>query len=90
MHEARLSGVLCADLVHFYHMQVGLVLVKGLQNYHLSGYEKSGAAEGMLTQSWCTRVWAMDHVEATWSPLQGLTDHGTHLAGNWLAVTEQL
>lgn len=30
LHAAGLAGVLCAVLVHFHHMQAGLVLVQGL------------------------------------------------------------
>lgn len=40
LHAAGLAGVLRAVLVHFHHMQAGLVLVQGLQNHHLSGGEK--------------------------------------------------
>lgn len=40
LHAAGLAGVLGAVLVHFHHMQAGLVLVQGLQNHHLSGREK--------------------------------------------------
>lgn len=40
LHAAGLAGVLRAVLVHFHHMQAGLVLVQGLQNHHLSRREK--------------------------------------------------
>ena len=30
-----MAGVLCPVLVHFHHMEPGLVLVEGLENHHL-------------------------------------------------------
>lgn len=42
LHSARLVGILRPVFVHLHHMQARLVLVKGLQNHHLSGMAKGG------------------------------------------------
>lgn len=42
LNSARLVGVLRPVFVHLHHMQARLVLVKGLQNHHLSGTAKRG------------------------------------------------
>lgn len=42
LNSARLVGILRPVFVHLHHMQARLVLVKGLQNHHLSGMAKGG------------------------------------------------
>lgn len=48
LHSSWLAGVLRAILVHFHHMEPGLVLVERLQNHHLQFQIKARASNSLL------------------------------------------
>ena len=43
LDSSRLAGVLCPILVHFHHMEPGLVLVERLENHHLEIQRKENS-----------------------------------------------